>query len=140
MPKKPKKVSKPKKKGKSDEKEPAPVQEETTTSPVANTSRAPKSLNRIDTSLNTSMYVANLPFKVRDADLFAIFKDYDVKNAYVVKRQGRSKGFGFVEFSSTAERDRVLNEVTDAIVNERVIIMKPAVAKTEGQENDAENA
>ena len=77
------------------------------------------------------MYVANLPFKVRDADLFSIFKDYSVKNAYVVKRFGRSRGFGFVEFESTEERDKVLSEVFNAIVNDRVIVMKPAMAKTE---------
>ena len=77
------------------------------------------------------MYVANLPFKVRDADLFSIFKDYAVKNAYVVKRFGRSRGFGFVEFESTEERDKVLSEVFNAIVNDRVIVMKPAMAKTE---------
>ena len=101
-------------------------------STVAKPSRKPsKPVNRIDTSLNTSMYVANLPFKVRDADLFSIFKDYSVKNAYVVKRFGRSRGFGFVEFESTEERDKVLSEVFNAIVNDRVIVMKPAMAKTE---------
>jgi RNA recognition motif-containing protein len=103
-------------------------------SPVENVAKPKKSskpVNRIDTSLNTSMYVANLPFKVRDADLFSIFKDYSVKNAYVVKRFGRSRGFGFVEFESTAERDKVLGEVFNAIVNDRVIVMKPAMANVE---------
>jgi RNA recognition motif-containing protein len=79
--------------------------------------------------LNTALYVANLPFKVKDRDLFEIFKDFKVKNAYVVKRFGRSKGFGFVELESTAERDRVLAEVTNAIVNDREIVIKAAVAK-----------
>jgi RNA recognition motif-containing protein len=105
-------------------------------SPVENVAKPKKSskpVNRIDTSLNTSMYVANLPFKVRDADLFSIFKDYSVKNAYVVKRFGRSRGFGFVEFETTAERDKVLGEVFNAIVNDRVIVMKPAMARDEGE-------
>jgi RNA recognition motif-containing protein len=106
-------------------------------SPVENVAKPKKSskpVNRIDTSLNTSMYVANLPFKVRDADLFSIFKDYSVKNAYVVKRFGRSRGFGFVEFETTAERDKVLGEVFNAIVNDRVIVMKPAMARVEGED------
>ena len=75
--------------------------------------------------------MANLPYKVKDNDLFEIFKDFQVKNAYVVKRFGRSKGFGFVELVSTQERDRVLEEVTNAVVNDREIIIKPATSKEE---------
>ena len=34
-----------------------------------------------------------------------------------------------MELESTAERDRVLTEVTNAIVNDREIVIKPATAK-----------
>lgn len=101
------------------------------------TERAPRKRSlqpRIDTSLNTALYVANLPFKVKSADLHEIFKDFKVKQAYVVTKFGRSKGFGFVELESTAERDRVLTEVTGAVVNDREIVIKPAMPKPASEE------
>jgi len=54
---------------------------------------------------NTSVFVANLPFGVADEELKTYFNECDPKAAHVVvTRNGRSRGYGFVEFNS--ERDQ----------------------------------
>jgi RNA recognition motif-containing protein len=57
----------------------------------------------------TMIYVSNLPFSVDDKRLSEVFTGYKVKNAYVaVRRNGRSKGFGFVDFGSAEEQQKAL--------------------------------
>jgi len=47
----------------------------------------------------TTLYVTNLPFSCTDDGLFEIFKDCKPKSAHIVfTRNGRSRGYGFVEF------------------------------------------
>jgi len=53
----------------------------------------------------TAVFVANLPFTVKDEDLLTFFKDNNPKAAHVVvTRNGRSRGYGFVDFE--LERDQ----------------------------------
>ncbi|KAI8929751.1 hypothetical protein BC831DRAFT_392098, partial [Entophlyctis helioformis] len=73
------------------------------------------------------IFVGNLPFKVTDADLAAIFKDYAVKSAHViVNKFGRSKGFGFLEMATHADQVKVVEDVKDAIVEGRTLIVRAA--------------
>ena len=59
----------------------------------------------------TMLYVSNLPFSVDDEQLREVFSDYDVTSAYVaVRRNGRSKGFGFVSFGSSGEQQKALEK------------------------------
>ena len=47
-----------------------------------------------------SIYVGNLPFAFRDADLGKLFEEFgEIKSAKIImdRDTGRSKGFGFVE-------------------------------------------
>jgi len=56
--------------------------------------------------MEAKLYVGNLPFTVGDADLQSLFAQAGtVKSAQVIKDRasGRSKGFGFVEMSSSDE-------------------------------------
>jgi len=47
----------------------------------------------------TTLYVTNLPFSCTDEGLLEIFKDCKPKSAHIVfTRNGRSRGYGFVEF------------------------------------------
>jgi len=47
----------------------------------------------------TTLFVANLPFSVNDEQLKEIFAETNLKDAHVVHtRNGRSRGYGFVEF------------------------------------------
>lgn len=77
----------------------------------------------------TSLFVANLPFSVTDETLKnEVFAGHPVTKAYVVviKRTGRSKGFGFVEFATEAEANNALS-VNDKVVSDRPISVKKAL-------------
>ena len=56
--------------------------------------------------MGKKLYVGNLGYDVKDADLSQLFSQYgEVESANVImdKMTGRSKGFGFVEMSSEEE-------------------------------------
>jgi RNA recognition motif-containing protein len=53
----------------------------------------------------TTLFVANLPFSVDDEQLKKIFADTNSKDAHVVHtRNGRSRGYGFVEFHNETDQ------------------------------------
>jgi RNA recognition motif-containing protein len=57
-------------------------------------------------AMEAKLYVGNLPYNTVDADLQTLFSQAGtVKSAQVIKdrQSGRSKGFGFVEMSSSEE-------------------------------------
>jgi len=56
--------------------------------------------------MGKKLYVGNLSYETRDADLTTMFEPYGtVQSAQVImdRDTGRSKGFGFVEMSSDQE-------------------------------------
>ncbi|HEY2839964.1 MAG TPA: RNA-binding protein [Pirellulales bacterium] len=56
--------------------------------------------------MGKKLYVGNLSYNVKDADLEALFASYgSVQSAQVIQDRdtGRSKGFGFVEMGSESE-------------------------------------
>ncbi|MEN9225982.1 MAG: RNA-binding protein [Thermostichus sp. HHBFW_bins_43] len=58
-----------------------------------------------------SIYVGNLSFKVKEADLVAVFAEYgSVKRVQIPadRETGRIRGFGFVEMSSDAEEEAAI--------------------------------
>jgi RNA recognition motif-containing protein len=73
-----------------------------TTDTKPKTRKAKKTQSNEDKVLSTTaVFVANLPFAVTDAELSAFFKEHHPKTAHVVvTRNGRSRGYGFVEFES----------------------------------------
>jgi len=84
----------------------------------------------------TTLFVANLPFSVDDAGLSDIFKGHAVKTAHVVKkRNGRSKGFGFVEFDNEDAQVKAKNALDKVVVQERELILK--IALTENNKDGA---
>jgi len=92
------------------------------------------------TPSQTTLFVANLPFSVDDAGLTEIFKEFNVTKAHVVrKRNQRSKGFGFVEFSNEADQQKALSATDKKVVSERELIVKVALteSKAEGSAADA---
>jgi len=61
--------------------------------------------------MEAKLYVGNLPYTTVDADLESLFSQAGtVKSAQVIKdrQSGRSKGFGFVEMSSTEEAENAI--------------------------------
>jgi RNA recognition motif-containing protein len=62
-------------------------------------------------AMEAKLYVGNLPYTTVDADLESLFSQAGtVKSAQVIKdrQSGRSKGFGFVEMSSTEEAQNAI--------------------------------
>lgn len=75
----------------------------------------------------TQLYVSNLPFSYTDENLREIFKDFKVRKAYVAtRRNGRSKGFGFVDLESAAEQARALEAINDLELEGRKLFVSVA--------------
>jgi len=57
----------------------------------------------------TTIHVGNLSFKLVEEDLTNYFSKYGkVTDTYVVRRNGRPRGYGFVEFDSSVAADNAL--------------------------------
>jgi len=57
----------------------------------------------------TTLFVSNLPFSIDHEGLEALFKGHNVKSAHVVEtRNGRSRGYGFVEFNNEEDQQKAL--------------------------------
>jgi len=79
---------------------------------------------------STTLFVANLPFSVDDQGLAGLFQGLNLKNAHVVmKHNGRSKGFGFVEFQNEADQHAALQQVDQREVEGRKLIVKVALTE-----------
>lgn len=75
------------------------------------------------------LFVGSLPFGVRDEQLKELFAQAgEVASAIVImdKMTGRSKGFGFVEFTNDADADKAIEMFNGADVEGRNIIVSEA--------------
>lgn len=80
----------------------------------------------------TSLFVANLPFAITDEALSDLYKSHNVKSAHVVtSRNGKSKGFGFVELASQADQKNALEATNKTKVDGRELIVKIALTPIE---------
>jgi len=90
------------------------------------------------TPSKTTLFVANLPFKLDDASFGQVLKDNSLtfKTAHVVTntRSGRSKGFGFIEFDQEADQVKALNALNKKMVDERELIVKIALTEPNAPE------
>ncbi len=68
------------------------------------------------------IYVGNLPYSVRDAELEELFAPYgEVTSANVIieRDTNRSKGFGFVEMPSQEDAENAIAQLNNKEVNGR---------------------
>ncbi len=75
------------------------------------------------------VFVGNLPWAVRDDRLKEVFSQFgEVKSANVIadRHSGRSKGFGFVEFSSDEEAAKAISEMDGKDLDGREIKVNEA--------------
>jgi RNA recognition motif-containing protein len=100
-----------------------------------NGSRAPRPQTVEST---TSLFIANLPFDLDDAKLLELFKEHKAVSAHVVTNyQGRSRGFGFVEFDEKDQKTAFEATNQNKIVaNTRPLTVK--IALVEDKQNSAE--
>ncbi|CEI91269.1 hypothetical protein RMCBS344292_05566 [Rhizopus microsporus] len=95
-----------------------------------------KEAHEEETGPNTSVFVANLPFRMGVPQLYALFKEYKVASAMIARhkatrpgRRGRSKGYGFVELESPEERERLLKEFGTVELKGRTISVRAATSQ-----------
>jgi len=77
----------------------------------------------------TAVFVANLPFNVKDDELLQFFKDNNPKSAHVVvTRNGRSRGYGFIDFATEADQQNAINSKNNLIFlpSDRQITVTPS--------------
>lgn len=80
------------------------------------------------------LYVGNLPYSVRTADLRQMFSAFgEVEDAVVMKEpdSDKSKGFGFVTMRTVAEAERAANQMNGKEVEERVVVCNVAKPREE---------
>jgi len=80
------------------------------------------------------MYVGNLAFSVTDSELEKLFSSCGtVKSAQVItdRESGRSKGFGFVEMSSTDEMEAAIEKYDGTELDGRTIKVNKAKPREE---------
>jgi RNA recognition motif-containing protein len=78
------------------------------------------------------LYVGNLSFEVTDSGLQQLFVEFgSVRSAQVVmdRDTGRSKGFGFVEFSNDQEADAAISALNGRDFNGRTLTINEARPK-----------
>ncbi|HVY74207.1 MAG TPA: RNA-binding protein [Puia sp.] len=81
------------------------------------------------------IFVAGLPFAVRDQELQEIFEPYgSVSSAKVIldKETRKSRGFGFVEFSSDEEGEKAIKALDGSSMGGRTLTVKVAENKPGG--------
>jgi RNA recognition motif-containing protein len=75
------------------------------------------------------VYVGNLPFSVDDNQLKEMFAQYgEISEAVVIKDKfsGRSKGFGFVTFSSAESAEKAIAEMNGKDMQGRALKVNEA--------------
>jgi len=78
------------------------------------------------------LFVGNLPYKVRSAELNQMFAQFGtVVEAIVIEERqtGRSKGFGFVTFSTEEEAQAAVNAMNGHEVEGRALVVNVARPK-----------
>jgi RNA recognition motif-containing protein len=106
------------------ERAPRPFRERKPREPQAPRPQRPKEQSE------TTLFVANLPFAVTDAELSELFAGLKVTKAHVVvKRNGKSKGFGFVEFANQEDQLAALKAKDGEVYQERPLNVKVALVQ-----------
>jgi len=85
--------------------------------------------NAIWRTMESKLYVGNLPYNTTDDDLRTLFEQAGtVKTASVIKDRetGRSKGFGFVEMETEADAEQAISRFNGVDFNGRPLKVNPA--------------
>ena len=79
--------------------------------------------------MSKKLYVGNLSYKVTEDDLKDLFKEFETVtevNVITDRATGRSRGFGFVEFSSNNDADKAIKSLNGKTLQDREITVKEA--------------
>ncbi|KAI9679425.1 MAG: hypothetical protein M1817_005447 [Caeruleum heppii] len=68
---------------------------------------------------STNLYVVNLPRSMTEAELSAVFMDYEVKSVRILRDEiGNSKGVGFARFETRVECDEVIQKFDGQLIGQ----------------------
>ena len=84
------------------------------------------------------LYVGGLPYQTNEDDLISLFEKVGkVTSATVItdRETGRSKGFGFVEMSTTEDGQRAIEQLNGSLLGERTITVNEARERQSGGGN-----
>jgi RNA recognition motif-containing protein len=90
--------------------------------------RAPRRSSENAEISKDTVYIGNLPREVTEEQLVSIFKDFNVKSARIPMRFGKSKGYGFLTLETEADVDKMLDDLTEVVIEERTLVFKRARA------------
>lgn len=79
-----------------------------------------------------NIYVGNLNYRVREADLQQVMEDYGTVTSVKVimdRETGKSKGFGFIEMANDEEGAKAIAELNGAEFEGRAMVVKEARPK-----------
>ena len=79
-----------------------------------------------------NIYIGNLNYRVREADLQQVMEDYGTVNSVKVitdRETGRSKGFAFVEMADQEDGEKAIAELNGAEFQGRTMVVKEARPK-----------
>jgi len=79
-----------------------------------------------------NIYVGNLSYRVKEADLQQVMEDYGAVSSVKLitdRETGKSKGFGFVEMDNNDEGARAITELNGAEFEGRSMVVKEARPK-----------
>jgi RNA recognition motif-containing protein len=80
------------------------------------------------------LFVANLPYALSDDELLTLLPK--ASKAYVAKNyNGRSKGFGFIEFANEDDQKAALASSEKLLAQGRELIVKIALTESKKPEN-----
>lgn len=85
--------------------------------------------------MKKSLFVAGLDFAITDENLKELFGPFGtVESAKVItdRYSGQSRGFGFVDMSSQAEAEAAINNLNNATVKNRQLVVKVKEEKAPG--------
>lgn len=87
-----------------------------------------------------SLWVGNLPFRISREEFEEAFEQFgEVKSVTIARRDGRSSGYGFVDFASDEGLDNCLRSGEEIVLGGRVLEYREARprAAAPGQERQA---
>jgi len=79
--------------------------------------------------MSKKLYVGNLSYKVTEDDLKGLFKEFETVtevNLVTDRATGRSRGFGFVEFSSDDDAEKAVKSLNGKTFQDREIVVNVA--------------
>jgi RNA recognition motif-containing protein len=89
--------------------------------------------------MENKLYVGNLSYATTEDELNTLFSNAGTVTSVAVikdRETGRSKGFAFVEMSSQAEAEKVINQYNGYTMGDRDLRISIARPKEEGRRGD----